>query len=233
MTLHVATAMGKVQRARQLLAAGAAVDARSSSQGVTPLHLAVQHPDPAVAVEMTRQLLAAGAAVNATSLSGSTALAYACVEGHAEVVRQLLAEGAAADAADPRGSTPLHHAAQGGHLSAVQLLVAAAPEAAAAENVSGELPLHYALAHSHFTHYTHSFIPHVTPLLHIAFYNSTSRAHSTCNAPLATWLVLAAADWWRRWVVWWVARPATRCPMFENAHTPTDKCKTQKDLRAS
>jgi ankyrin repeat protein len=68
MTLHVATATGKVQRVRQLLAAAAAVDARSGSQGVTPLHLAVQHPHPAVAVEMTRQLLAAGAGVNATRL---------------------------------------------------------------------------------------------------------------------------------------------------------------------
>ena len=35
----------------------------------------------------------------------------------------------------------------------------------------------------------------MSPLLHIAFYNSTSRAHSTYNAPLAKWLALAAACW--------------------------------------
>ena len=45
------------------------------------------------------------------------------------------------------------------------------------------------------THVTHHLSPitHI-PLLHIAFYNSTSRSHSTCNAPLATWLALTAAD---------------------------------------
>jgi hypothetical protein len=79
---------------------------------------------------------------------------------------------------------------------------------------------------------TQSPITHI-PSLPIAFYNSTSRAHNTCNAPLATWLALAAADWRQRWVVVrWVARPATRCPTFENAHRPTDTHTTQKGLRA-
>ena len=119
--LHFAVLGGHAAVVEQLLAAGAAVDAKDR-MGETPLNFAAEEGHAAVA----KQLLAAGAGVDAKGQDGATPLhlaVYGCK--NAAVVEQLLAAGADGAAAADNGSTP-RSIAQGAVLA---MLVAAEEEA--------------------------------------------------------------------------------------------------------
>jgi ankyrin repeat protein len=76
--------------AELLIAHGAQVDARTTQQGLTPLHFAVQMGHKGVA----EALLEHGADINAPELLGLTALGMAAQAGNTAMVRLLLDRGA-------------------------------------------------------------------------------------------------------------------------------------------
>lgn len=82
--LHSAATSRSHDVVRQLLAAGAPVNARQHG-GWTALHAAAANGD----AEMVRDLLAQGADLNAANDEGKTALGIAQAKGHAEVVKLL------------------------------------------------------------------------------------------------------------------------------------------------
>ena len=129
---------GETDRVRELLRAGAPVDARDATDA-TPLHEAAWfgHTDTA------RVLLRAGAVADASDKIGRTPLHWAALRGRTEVALALLRAGAAADASDRDGDTPLHRAACNGHTDIVLALLRAGA-AAGSSTKNGERPLHEA-----------------------------------------------------------------------------------------
>lgn len=93
--LHQAAADGQVERVRELLAAGARVNAVTETNW-TPLHAAVAGGH----VEVCRLLLAAGANVHVRDNEGRTMLANMLPGSGAEMVRLLVAAGANPNAVD-------------------------------------------------------------------------------------------------------------------------------------
>jgi ankyrin repeat protein/serine/threonine protein kinase len=96
-------------RVEQLLACGAAVDARDA-RGRTPLHVAAELDHDWI----SEQLLAGGACAAAADAAGRTPLHAAAAGGAAAAARALLADragAAAVDARDTAGATPLALAA--------------------------------------------------------------------------------------------------------------------------
>lgn len=123
---------------RQLLAAGAAVNA-SNHSGNTPLHLAITRCKP-TALEVTNALLAAGALVNARNANGQTPLWLAAANSCVQTAELLLKAGAATESAGIKADTSLHKAAEVGSGEMVQLLLAAGALALAV-NQAGDTPL--------------------------------------------------------------------------------------------
>lgn len=85
--IHRASELGHTQMIRQLVAAGADVNARGENAN-TPLMSATDRPDT------VRELLALGADVNAVTHDGVTPLWFACGDLELDSVRLLLAAGA-------------------------------------------------------------------------------------------------------------------------------------------
>jgi ankyrin repeat protein len=89
--LHNAAAFGPPEMVRDLLDAGAQVNARDS-RGLTPLHFALASEYPSV--EIIRVLLRAGADVNACDTTGETPLDWAEKFRYPEVIATLTKSGA-------------------------------------------------------------------------------------------------------------------------------------------
>jgi ankyrin repeat protein len=89
--LHNAAAFGPVESVRDLLKAGAAVNA-ADSRGLTPLAFAVASETPSV--EIVRTLLQAGAKVNAADTNGETPLDWAAKFGFPDILAELKKAGA-------------------------------------------------------------------------------------------------------------------------------------------
>jgi hypothetical protein len=117
--LHEAAADGDVERTRQLLASGAAVDMRDGARR-TPLLIAVQ----ADQAEVARLLIEAGADVNAKDAIEDTPFLYAGAEGRNGILRHILATGKA-DLKDTNryGGVALIPAAHHGHPETVRILL--------------------------------------------------------------------------------------------------------------
>ncbi len=127
---------------RSLLAAGADVDT-PRGDGMTALHWAAQHGDPATA----RRLLAAGAdPESATRLGRHTPLHVASRAGHAPMIAVLLDHRADAEALTSAGAAPLHFAAQSGSAAAVESLLAHGADPDVREPRWGQTPLMFAAA---------------------------------------------------------------------------------------
>ncbi len=105
--LHLAAFFGRIPVVELLLSAGAPVNevSRNPSE-LRPLHSAVAHRQPQVALEIARALIAAGAEVNATQHGGWTPLHAAALHGNLPLVRLLLDAGATASAKNDTGQTP-------------------------------------------------------------------------------------------------------------------------------
>jgi Ankyrin repeats (3 copies) len=89
--LMQAAAVGDIKKVKQLLAAGAEVNARDQS-GQTALIIACR--TPRVPPELVKALLAAGADVNTRSRNDYTALSWATTRGNTEVIQLLRRSGA-------------------------------------------------------------------------------------------------------------------------------------------
>jgi cytohesin len=125
-----------------LLDRGADINARSRSNGWTPLHRAAFTSN----VEVARELVARGANVDARDRLGKRPLHYAAGWAQTpEMVRVLIAGKADVNARDHAGWTPLHNAAYAGKVEMARLLLDAGARAFA-EDDFGMTPLAQARA---------------------------------------------------------------------------------------
>ena len=117
--LHFAAFFGKVEAARTLLDAGAAVNAYSVNElQVQPLHSAASGRHH----EVCRVLIAAGADVNATQRHEFTSLHAAAKHGDGELVELFLSAGADPTARTEAGDTPADTAEAAGHVDVARRL---------------------------------------------------------------------------------------------------------------
>ncbi len=117
--LHLAAFFGRREAAERLLAAGAALNAKSNnSMGNTPLHAAVAGGRTDVALLLIQR----GAEVNAPDSGRHTPLHIAAENGDAAVVEALLTRGADPHAVDAEDKTPLSRAAARNHAAVVDLI---------------------------------------------------------------------------------------------------------------
>lgn len=171
--LVLAASQGALGLVRQLLAAGADVNAVNPIDGGTAWHYAHIYGHKEVAkvllaagastdwpekgarllyiasklgrIDIVKELLACGADVNAKlPETEESPLMVAALNGQAEVVKLLLSAGANARAESADGHTALHHAAHKGHSEIVKLLLAAGAEVDADNAPDDFTPLLYA-----------------------------------------------------------------------------------------
>lgn len=106
-----------------LLDAGADLEAPARNpMQVKPLHSAVAHSDPSIALALAERLLEAGASPNTAQQSGFTPLHEAALRGHADLVRVLLQHHADRSARNSEGRTPGDLAREKGHAEVAKLL---------------------------------------------------------------------------------------------------------------
>ena len=118
--LHIASAMGNVDKVRELLDDGARID-EAKDDGTTALHSAATMGHDKV----VQLLLEEGAWPEATGNSGATPLMMAASMGHLGAVKALLDGGANLDTAHNYGkSTAMHFAAEVGRDEVVRELCA-------------------------------------------------------------------------------------------------------------
>ena len=121
--LHLAAFFGRIPVVELLLSLGAPVNevSRNPSE-LRPLHSAVAHRQPQVALEISRALIAAGADVNATQHGGWTPLHAAALHGNLPLVRLLLEAGAKPAAKNDTGQTSADLARTKNHKEVIALL---------------------------------------------------------------------------------------------------------------
>ena len=118
-SLYVAAQFNQPRSIAALVRAGAAVNL-ASSEGCTPLNMAVQEGNREAVVA----LLVARAAVNVAIDQGVSPLSYAAQLRHVEILKLLLRAKAEVDQASINVYTPLMIAAFQGHLACVDRLLA-------------------------------------------------------------------------------------------------------------
>ena len=121
--LGLATFFGRRDVLDFLLSHGADPNAASKNQmRVTPLHSAVAHRQPEIAVAMVESLLSNGAKVNVSQDGGWTPLHQAAAHGQLEIIKLLLDQKADVNAESDDGSTPLRMAHDKGFSEAAEML---------------------------------------------------------------------------------------------------------------
>lgn len=121
--LGLAAFFGRKDVLDLLLSHGANPNAASKNQmRVTPLHSAVAHRQPEVALAMAGSLLLNGAEANVRQDGGWTPLHQAAAHGHVEIMKLLLAHRADVNAKSEDGITPLRMAQNKGYPEAAELL---------------------------------------------------------------------------------------------------------------
>jgi len=121
--LGLAAFFGKKDVLEILVSRGADVNlpAKNPMQ-VRPIHSAVAHNNPVVALQMAELLIENGADLNVAQAGGWTPLHQAAAHGQVEMVKLLLLFDADKNARSDDGRTPLDMARQGQHESVVELL---------------------------------------------------------------------------------------------------------------
>jgi len=110
--LHYAGFFGKLEAARELIAAGASVDVYTTNDFANqPLHAAAAGRH----LEVCRLLLGAGADVNATQHGGYTPLHESAQSGDIELTELFLSAGADTSLRSDAGETPAAVAEAAGH----------------------------------------------------------------------------------------------------------------------
>lgn len=144
--LWEASAVGRLDRVRELLNAGAATLNAHSHDGWTPLHLAAHFGQNAVVA----YLLSKGAAVDARSTNalGNTPLHAAVAGGQRTAVALLLQHGADVHATYLNGYTALHVAAASADDASARLLLSSKARLDARDN-AGKTPLDLAREKGH------------------------------------------------------------------------------------
>jgi uncharacterized protein len=121
--LHLAAFFGRIPVVELLLSRRAPVNVVSQNpSALQPLHSAVAHRQPQVALEISRALIAAGADVNATQHGGWTPLHAAALHGNLPLVRILLEAGAKPGAKNDTGQTAAGLAKTKSHKEVMALL---------------------------------------------------------------------------------------------------------------
>lgn len=121
--LHLAAFFGRIPVVELLLSHAAPVnDISRNPSELRPLHSAVAHRQPQVALEISRALIAAGADVNAMQHGGWTPLHAAALHGNVPLVRLLLEAGANPAAKNDTGQTPAALAKTKNHKEVIALL---------------------------------------------------------------------------------------------------------------
>ena len=90
--------------------------------GTTPGRVAVDHPDPHVALSTTATLLGNGGSPNRPQKAGSSILHGAAATGNVDMVKLVIRKGGDPDAVDDQGRTPADIARAGGHTDAARVL---------------------------------------------------------------------------------------------------------------
>lgn len=146
LNLFEAAATGKTDRVRTLIQQEPANVSSYSTDGFTPLSLAVFFGHP----ETVDVLLAAGAEVNAASRETMklTPLASAMATAQNEIARTLIAHGADVNAKAASDLTPLHTAAARGNIEAATLLLEHGADINAT-TTDGKKPISYAEERNH------------------------------------------------------------------------------------
>jgi len=116
-----ATALGRADRVRELLAADPSLARAWSADGFTALHFAAFFGS----LDAARALLGAGADANARSRNEMSVMPiHSAVAGrHGEIVAALVEAGADVNVSQRHGWTPLHGAAQHGDVATVDVLL--------------------------------------------------------------------------------------------------------------
>ena len=119
--LHWAAFHDDLELAKELIAAGANVEAATRLEALTPLSMACTNGSAA----MIEALLKAGASANASTTNGATALMTAAASGSADAVKVLLDRGADVNARETaHGQTALMFAAAENRPAAIRMLMA-------------------------------------------------------------------------------------------------------------
>ena len=133
-----------VEAARDLLAAGADVDA-AATDGATALHWAVHREN----AELVDLLLEAGADATVANRYGVQPISLAAETGNAAIITRLLQAGADANATLRGGETALMTAARTGNRDALRALIAHGADVNARDATHGQTPLMWAAARGH------------------------------------------------------------------------------------
>ncbi len=118
-TIHDAVRAGNLTEVRTLVARDPAVVNQRDARGLTPLHVASETGDVAIAAFLVTR----GAGVNAVDELGRTPVHLAASAGHGETADVLLASGADPKAVCRDGRTLLHSAAAGGLVGLMERLL--------------------------------------------------------------------------------------------------------------
>jgi len=121
--LGYAAFFGHPETLELLLNAGAQVDQPARNQmRVCPLHAAVAHRHPEVALAVVKMLLERGAEANIRQQGEWTPLHEAAARGHQEMVQLLLSHGADVNAKNEEGKTPFEMAIEKGHPEVAEMV---------------------------------------------------------------------------------------------------------------
>jgi len=121
--LHSAALVGNQDAIRQLVEAGADVNARGEDGAVALHHIAYSFAT-IYDGSIVKHLVEHGADVNVKNEEGETPLHLAVQDRNQEIVASLVELGADVNAKDNSGQTPLHKAARDGNALAVECLLA-------------------------------------------------------------------------------------------------------------
>ena len=120
-SLTYAAREGKLSCVKELIIAGANVNAVCECHGFGALHSAAWSGH----VDCLREIIASLSDVNITNRNGGTALRIAASRGHTECLKELIGAGADINKEDKDGRTALMYAANQGCIECLKELIAA------------------------------------------------------------------------------------------------------------